>query len=36
MTQDERNKIIAKVKAGLPLTDKERALYILFIEKSGK
>lgn len=31
MTQNDAARILAKVKLGLPLTDRERAFYVLYL-----
>lgn len=31
MTQQEAARILAKVKLGLPLTDRENAIYVLYL-----
>lgn len=34
MTQQDRDRILAKVKLGLPLTDREHALYALYLSQT--
>lgn len=34
MTQQDKDRILAKVKLGLPLTGREHALYVLYLSSA--